>query len=50
MKNANIWEKWQSVNPCDSRHLGGTELAPSVQAGSSLEGMNNNEDRGFSGW
>lgn len=50
MKNADIWGKWQSVNPCDSRLLSGTELAPSVQVGSSLEGTSNSEDRGFSGW
>lgn len=50
MKNATIWEKWQSVNPCDSRLLSGIKLSPSVQAGSSLEGMSNSEDRGFSGW
>lgn len=39
-----------SVNPRDSRLLSGTELAPSVQVGSSLEGTSNSEDRGFSGW
>lgn len=49
MKNANIWGKWQSVNPRDSSLLCGTEVAPSVQAGTSLEDMSNSEDRDSSG-
>lgn len=38
------------MNLCDSRFLGGTELAPSVRAGSSLECRRNGEDRSCSGW
>lgn len=50
MKNGNIMGKWQSVNPCESTLLSGTDLASSVQTDSSLEGMSNSEDRGFAGW